>query len=389
MGMLVLLNTSGLVAQEAGSTDESARPASAAAPAMVSTVVVNTATGEVPLTGRVVATSADSLLLESADGKLESIPAKGIVSQTQSSVVFRYLTTEELAAQLLEANGGSFEIHSTPHYVICSNAAPEYARFVADLLEKVHDEYLDFFRKMQIPVTEPVMPLPVVIFKNPAMFSEFARKQHPEVSFEDVPGYYSVKYNQMLLTDGTLDDQISNRREVLSHFRDDLRTIETIVHESIHQLAFNTGLHVRYADNPLWLLEGLATYFEGASGRGSLLWGPPGQVSRIHHARLATTLGDNDALGLSLSVLLQSNEAFQSSDQLADAYAESWLLTHYLVKRNSKAFRDISLALQTHEPLTAISSDARLTQVTEASGMPVAELEAELTRYAQRLRAPR
>ena len=40
------------------------------------------------------------------------------------------------------------------------------------------------------------------------------------------------------------------------------RTVATVVHEATHQMAFNCGLHTRYADIPVWVSEGIAMYFE-------------------------------------------------------------------------------------------------------------------------------
>src|SRR5579862_3960399 len=43
----------------------------------------------------------------------------------------------------------------------------------------------------------------------------------------------------------------------------------TIVHETTHQVAFNTGLHSRIAETPKWVIEGLATMFEAPGIRDS------------------------------------------------------------------------------------------------------------------------
>jgi hypothetical protein len=36
----------------------------------------------------------------------------------------------------------------------------------------------------------------------------------------------------------------------------------TIIHEATHQTAFNVGVHRRFAAEPRWLVEGLATMFK-------------------------------------------------------------------------------------------------------------------------------
>ena len=60
---------------------------------------------------------------------------------------------------------------------------------------------------------------------------------------------------------------------------------DTIIHEATHQTAFNVGIHNRFADQPQWLVEGLATMFEA---RG--VWNSPSYHTlkdRINDGRLA------------------------------------------------------------------------------------------------------
>src|SRR5213076_2929676 len=76
---------------------------------------------------------------------------------------------------------------------------------------------------------------------------------------------YSIQSNRIVLYDltagpdsrpaKTLDD--ITRKIGQSPFN-----VATVVHEATHQIAFNSGLHTRQADNPLWLTEGMAMYFE-------------------------------------------------------------------------------------------------------------------------------
>ncbi len=91
-------------------------------------------------------------------------------------------------------------------------------------------------------------------------------------------GYYFPKTNRCVLFEvgggGTASTDWSE-------------TERTIVHEAVHQLAFNTGVHERLADNPQWIVEGLATMFEeravfdSRSASRSL-------VSRVNTQQMAT-----------------------------------------------------------------------------------------------------
>ncbi len=79
-------------------------------------------------------------------------------------------------------------------------------------------------------------------------------------------GYYNLQTNRVTMYDLTgVDDLRQNRRRTssASHVNQILsqpeaeRTVATIVHEATHQLAYNSGLQTRFADNPFWVSEGL------------------------------------------------------------------------------------------------------------------------------------
>src|SRR4029079_18377404 len=61
--------------------------------------------------------------------------------------------------------------------------------------------------------------------------------------------------------------------------------VATIVHEATHQIAFNSGLQTRYADLPLWLLEGMAVYFEAPDLDSSRGWTG---IGKVNYPRLET-----------------------------------------------------------------------------------------------------
>src|SRR5262249_24044876 len=102
------------------------------------------------------------------------------------------------------------------------------------------------------------------------------------------------------------------------------RTIATIVHEATHQLAFNSGLQVRYADVPFWVSEGIAIYFETPNLESTKGWRNIGGVNHVnldnfHQYAARRPPG-------SLEQLLSEDKRFRDSATAADAYAEAWAL---------------------------------------------------------------
>ncbi len=164
------------------------------------------------LTGRILAEIPGSaLLIEERNGRQHQLTEAKIKSRTELGQPFVLFTPEELAADLLQQVPAGFEIAETDHYVVCSNSSSDYVDFCGRLLESVFSQYFRFMTELKIPVQKPSQKLPVVIFASAAEFQAFALEQHPEISFADTPGYFSVSDNQTLLLDLTGDRSIRSR----------------------------------------------------------------------------------------------------------------------------------------------------------------------------------
>lgn len=346
---------------------------------------------QLAIVGRIHVEAQDgSLMLEDQTGRIHSLLPAEIIRREQMNVPFSLLPTDEMSDHLLRSHGDTFRLHETDHFLLCSDASEIYTAYCGRLLEAVMSKYTVFFEDTEVKLVSPSAKMQVVIFRNSTTFSEHARKQHPETDFANVPGYYSIRDNQMLVTAVSGDRQFRRESDLVRELKQNPRQVETIVHESIHQLAFNTGLQVRYAPNPMWLSEGLAVYFEATNGSGSLAWSRPGQSSRVHLPTLKR-LRSNDALPIELNVLLSNDAAFQSADQtiFAYAYAESWALTHFLVTRHRAAFDRLLVAYQSAKPLQSIAAEQHLERFESIIEANLDEVSSDLRRHFGRLRVPR
>ena len=340
------------------------------------------------LIGRILAKAQDGgLLLEDQSGRIHQLKADQVLELRQLPDPYIRLPPDQLAAHLLSEIGDGFAVTETEHYLICSDASELYTEFCSRLLEKVHTEFRKLFEQSSIRLNTVSDKLPVIIFRNAERFQQFARRQHPETDFTDVPGYYSVRDNQMLIAAASGDRAFRSHSDVIRELRQSPRQAETIVHEAVHQLAFNTGLQIRYADNPMWLSEGLAVYFESVNGRSNTtLWSRPGEPNRLHLPGFQAAIIDQNRLRLPLAELLASDNAFLSSEKLADAYAESWMLTHYLIHNHRPAFDRLLTKLSHQTPLIAVPPAVRASQITDEIDQSPSELELNLIRHSKRLR---
>jgi len=341
------------------------------------------------LTCRIVAEIPNSaVLLEERNGRLHQIPTRRLQSREDTQEPFVPFTSAELATDLLQQVPGGFEITETEHYVICSNSASEYVEFCGRLLEAVFDQYFGFMAEQKIEVTEPALRLPIVIFASSSEFQTFSARQHPEISFADTPGYYSVTDNQTLLLDLTGDRSIRSASTIRRRLADKPLQVATVVHEAVHQLAFNSGLQVRMADNPLWLSEGLAMYFETTSSRSSLLWNRPGLVNPRHQPGFMKLLEAKQVSG-AMNTLIESDSAFLKAAEMPAAYAKAWALTHYLVREKKAGMQKFLHNIMQRKPMVGLTAEERTQEFVAAFGKLPDEMEQELVSYTRRQRVSR
>ena len=351
----------------------------------VSVKLVTAKNGSDEVVGRILAkTDNGSLLLEDRAGRLHPLEPKHFSDVTEQPGVFSYLSEDEMGAALLKLTGAGFAVHTTEHFVICSDASELYTTYCGRLLEKVHTEFYALFDGSPVKLRPLATKLPVLVFRESAVFQEFAKRQHPDTDFSDVPGYYSIRDNQMLITAISGDRSFRTNSDVIRELKKRPRQVETIVHEAVHQLSYNAGLQIRYAANPTWLSEGLAVYFETASGRGSLIWSRPGEPNRTHLPGFKNAMTDQN-LRLPLTELLSSDTAFSSSERAADAYAEGWALTMFLIRSERDAFDQLMLRQQQRVPLKTVTGDERLAEITEVTSKTPEQLEAAVIRFMSRI----
>jgi hypothetical protein len=204
-------------------------------------------------------------------------------------------------------------------------------------------------------------------------------------------GYYNMKTNRMISYDLTgvdglvpANEKVSSKAvidRILSQPQAE-RTVATIVHEASHQLAYNAGLQVRLADNPLWLSEGLAMYFEAPDLLSPQAW----KVGIVNYHNLRLFLAYlNQRPADSLPSLVCDDQKFKDPSRVATAYHESWALTFFLMKTRKKEFTQYMKHVGSFEPLAEPNPRARLADFERFFG-PLAKLDRDFINYIRRQR---
>ena len=345
------------------------------------------------LLGEVVQEFADgSLLFLSSDGQLWTLSAKQILSRESSEEPMQPLDSDQIYLQLREQLAPGFQIFKTKHYVIVYNTSGAYATWVGELFERLYRGFYNYGqRHHRWDLEEPRVPLVAVVFRDKSSYLQFAEREVGEAA-QAMIGYYNMKTNRMAMYDLTGVNElapgnanVSNARvinHILSQPRAE-RTVATIVHEAVHQIAYNSGLQVRLADNPRWLSEGLAMYFESPDFSSRAGWSM-GKVNYHNFGKFAQYLPRRP--DDSLTRLIASDSRLLQGSLAADAYPESWALTYFLMKARKDEFRNYLQDLAKLPPLGENSERQRVDLFKQHFGQDLQELDKDFIRFMHKVR---
>lgn len=344
--------------------------------------------------GKVLVEAADGgLLALGEDGRIWPVTPEQLVRHVETDGAFEPLSAEELATELLDELGTGFNAWHTKHYVVCYNTNREFAQWCGQLFERLHRAFTNYWSRHGFPIEEPEFPLPVLVFADARSYSAYAAAELA-TDPEQVPGFYSFHTNRVSVLDLTALAAARKQVGTRGRFRQRLQrflatpagqmTVATVVHEATHQIAFNCGLQTRYADNPLWLSEGMAIVFEAPDLKSRRGWSGIGEVNyrRLREFRqyAAQRRGED-----SLRTLVSADERLRRLDTGPDAYAEAWALNYFLLRTRREDYHRYLQLLNAKPRLIFDSPERRLAEFEAVFG-GMEELEVEFLRYMEEVR---
>jgi len=314
------------------------------------------------------------LLLEGRDGRLWNVTPKQLQKREATEDPFQPVSAEQFGEQLVRevAEFGiktPTQVVVTRHFVVCSTAGRVYAEWCGSLFERLHDAFQSYWKDAGLELREPEFPLGAVVLKDRMEYAEFATK-HDRADAAQAPGYFSEPTNRIILFDltaGPNSTPVKTAGDVRRKLEASSFNVATMVHEATHQLAFNCGLHTRYTDNPRWLTEGMAMFFEVPDLDSRTGWKTIGRVNapRLKDFR-ETVRGPREFLPL--TDLIQSDMSFLNANQARAAYSESWALTFFLLKTRRDDAVGYLKSIQRKPRLIADSPDDRLREFQSKFG---------------------
>ncbi|MEM9658487.1 MAG: DUF1570 domain-containing protein [Planctomycetota bacterium] len=332
------------------------------------------------------------VMLQSADGGLHILTADQIESRSSDDAPLEMLDAEALAEQLLAETPPGFQIHQSTNYVICYNTTRTYARWCSSLLERLQKSFIAFWKKQGCDVRPPEHPLPVLVFGDQNSYARHA-KDELGASAGAVIGFYSLASNRVMMYDLTGNQSLQREAGVRGSLHDISALLSlpeaeplvaTIVHEATHQIAYNCGLQTRFADNPLWLSEGLAAFFETPDLSRSRAWAGIGQVNYSRWDRFQDAYAARRTVPLQR--LLLDDALLRNRDTAVDGYAQAWAWNYFLIRWRPKQYAAYLQALAVKPRLLRDSPERRLADFQEHFGDDFGELETDFQRRMSRIR---
>ncbi len=350
--------------------------------------------------GKVEAKDSSYCYLIDQYGEMAHLPIANLTSFKVVADHFKPASQSDFKRRLLEEFGASgYEVQTSAHYVVVGKKGR--ARAFATLFEEIYQQIVQFYHIRGFNVEAPDSPLVAIVFETQEEFKEYCGLDQMLWS-KDLKGYYSGRTNRVALFDDpqllkgvtTTDarpatkDAGSNAvagRSSLAALWNSVagETVNTIVHETTHQVGFNIGVHPRLGQTPTWVVEGLATVLEAPGIRAK---GKSKDDTRINKGRrewFETEYSQRHQPG-DLAKLIASDEMFKN--QTFDAYSFSWAFSYFLTENPARArlFTRYLKKLSERDPMVNYTAEERLKDFRAVFG-DISKLEVEFIRSMDRL----
>ncbi len=318
------------------------------------------------LEGQALTWDATSVVLLARDGMVHTFDPRTAEQATKTAPHFAGLTSGELRQKLRVEFDNRFAVSSSQQYVVVHpvGRGAEWA----DRFEQLFRDFCRWVRVRGFDPAVPPYPLVAVVLPSEREYLDYAAATGQKLQ-PNTLGHYDPVTNRVLLFD---EGDSANWEQ----------TAATVIHEATHQTAFNVGVHARLAENPRWLVEGLATLFEArgvyrAEARDSI-------ADRLNTGRLADfrRFADKRPTGR-LQNLIASDTLFRTYPDAA--YADAWALSLFLSETRGQDYARYLLATGHRKIGEEYAPADRLADFAAAFGGDLELLEANFVQWMSEL----
>lgn len=235
-----------------------------------------------------------------------------------------------------EADLAPFEVVESDGFRGIGDAPAGFQEEALTICEAVSADYRRHFLDKGFDLNRPADKLTVVILAGTRSYAAFEKVPIGEV----IGGHFDLEANWLVIFDAREGGPRVGAGVAVPEADNTLK----LVHETIHQLTFNTGVLDLKADVPLCVSEGLATYGE--------TW-RPGRKAEIGSVNFRRRRGLEDGAKegvkwIPLARLLADDGPFDDEKEQQVAYAECWMFASKMLKDRARLpkFRDYLAALR-------------------------------------------
>ena len=347
--------------------------------------------------GRIILESPEQgIALETRDGQLYPIKSEDIISRTSDDVPFEPYTKAEMIERLKKmfppSEGYYYNLDMYGPFVVVYTTSRAFANRYGVLLKKVAEHYRLFWQNLGVELTEPEFPLVAIVLSSEERYRQFAKQDGVSLAKEQ-RAYYHKLTNRIVMYDISGQQVFVEGEQRRATAVDTQKlllqpdNIRTVIHEAIHQVGYNTGMHTRHAPNPVWLCEGLALLHEVPNTRNRDGWTPgtPERppINALRLAHLRASLGN--LRPESIQKMIQDDKLFAKSDTALESYALAWGLTYYLVKKQPQEFAAYLKLLQAKTPLSEDDDSIRIEDFESCFGKDWAKFYREFVNFVKRM----
>lgn len=364
--------------------------------------------------GKVILNLEEQFWLMQTDGRIHELRVSQTQRFRQIAPKFSPASPSHLAGALTKELGKGFQVATSRNYVVAA-ASGEKARQYSNVLEDSYRAFRQYFSVRGLKLSDPEVPMIAIVFPTQGQFTTYAQ-QDRVASGQGLAGYYSPMSNRVALFESEQKMALRSPLETLpgaprwnqpdplltrfeAGFAEESRgdspfafanfgkvsgdLKDTLVHEAIHQAAFNTGLHPRLGPTPRWVVEGLATVFEAPGIRNS---SAIGEKARINPERQIWfgNYAQSRRKEKSLEAFLTSDKLFETNT--LDGYAEAWALSFYLIEKRPRDYAKFLARMSARSPLAAFTAKERLEDFRETISKDILLIESEMLRHQKSLK---
>lgn len=319
--------------------------------------------------GQALAFDGTSVVLKRRDGRISILKVAGANSIHHDSRSFKPYKAREIRERLQKEFGSKYQVSATGNFVVV-HPPGDFQKW-ATPFESLYQRFGHYFTSRGFSLQQPEFPMVAVVLRSRREFDKFLTTYHEYDS--QTLGYYSQKSNRIITFDPT-----GGRGA-----KKDWAFNSTLIHEAVHQTAFNVGMHRRFGFTPKWLLEGLACMFEAKGVHNSMYFSD--LRDRINSNRLAMLLHyyrQNRVQG-KLTTFIANDQIFETDPGVA--YAYSWGLTFFLAEKYPVKLFQFLRADAAREEFQEFGSRERLQAFEAAFGDDLPGMEKRLERFVEEL----